>query len=339
MFKVETIEECPHTGVKGQLVLPHHIIAALAGAVHDTQEWMAMLKGKRSEDGLVTTVTSFKVPDHYRSAGGVELMRHEPLTEDIVGVVHSHHSFGAFFSHTDKTELNTRFPVSIVVARPRQSSNDEFYSLGFDYLAEGKVVLPCGSIGKVDYFVVPDPLPKNWKPVAPATFDHPNTVSMGDCSHHTSRLTKVHEEVRTKCGLSFTRALPSIFGTKDGLIMPQVLKRGFPMPVVTYAGRPDYGDGVYQRPPASVMGTVGNTIGKWLSKRERKRLKKLGVSAPQQLMQWEKDLIASRDKPSGIRSWNEPNPPMDNRQPSSDQWGYWGVDGKYHRWEDSYGDF
>jgi proteasome lid subunit RPN8/RPN11 len=334
MFKVDVVEDCPHTGASGQLILPHHIIAALAGAVQDAQEWMALLKGKRSDDGLVTTVTHFKVPDHYRSAGAVELVRHEPLTDDIVGVVHSHHSFGAFFSYTDNTELNTRFPVSIVVARPRQSSKDEFYSLGFDYKAEGKVVLPCGSVGKVDYYVVPDPLPKNWTPIAPANFENPKTGSIGDCSKHTSRLTKVHEEVKTKCGLAFTRVLPSIFGTKDNLIMPQVLKRGQPMPTVTYDG--GYAGGPENRVP----GNIGQQyLGQWLSKRERKRLKRLGQQEPTKLMQWEKDLIASRDRPGGIRSWNEPNPPMDSRQPSSDQWGYWDVDGKYHRWEDSYGDF
>lgn len=285
MIEIKIVEDCPHTVTSGQIHLPHRLIAALAGAVRDKQEWMALLKGTRRPDGMIISVTGFKVPDHYRSVGNVELMRREPLTSDIVGVVHSHHDFIAKFSHTDRTELNTRFPVSIVIAKPRQSSSDEFYSLGFDYAAEGKVTLPCGSVGQINFFVVPTPVPANWVPIRPANFENPNTNSLGDCGSKRTRRTKVHEEIKTECGLMFTRALPAIFGDEDNLIMPQVLKRG----------RPDSPQVVVQ----------GNQYFPWFSRKDK------------------------GGKQASLLGWSE-----DSRQPNGDQWGYWGVDGKYHRYDD-----
>lgn len=286
MFTIPIVKKCPHTVATGQLRLSHKVIAALAGAVHDKEEWMAILCGTRSKDGLITTVTSVKVPEHYRSYGAVELIRPEPLTPDMVGVVHSHHVFQAFFSHVDYTELNTRFPVSLVVAHSRDSSTDTNYALGFDYKAEGKVTLPCGQVGNVDFLVVPHPIPKGWTPVTPANFTHPNTDQMGECKQYTVKKAGIQEKITTACGLFFTQALPAIFGTEDQLIMPEVLKKSQPTPVRVNMNWNRGGWG-------SEFGEYGD-IWHDVDRTDRK----------------------------------------DARQPNGDQWGYWGIDGKYHRYED-----
>ena len=262
MLKINVVDECPHTVAKGHLYLPHNIIGALAGAVQDRQEWMALFKGTRSPNGLMVRVTGIKVPPHYRSLSNVELMKHEPLTPDIIGVVHSHHSFSACFSLTDYDELNTRFPLSLVIAQPSRSSTDECYSLGFDYAVEGKVTLPCGSVGNINYVIVPVPLPKNWAPVPRANFDKPDTDKMGDCDSSTSKQTKSHEEITTKCGLLFTRALPTVFGTYDDLIMPRVEKVAKPRPIVQYPKQNQY-FGNWQRRDYEKQTDLASHINGW----------------------------------------------------------------------------
>jgi hypothetical protein len=144
-FKVETVESCPVTrGSSGVMTMTVEQIAMIAGAVRDKIEWMVLLHGTRSADGYEVKVDRFTVPQQYRSGQEVELAADITLPDDCVGVMHSHHRMGAFFSHTDDTELNPRFPSSIVVA---VADNN----LGFNYRACGKVVLPCGAMGLVDF--------------------------------------------------------------------------------------------------------------------------------------------------------------------------------------------
>lgn len=144
-FEIETVEECPVTkGSTGVMTMTADHIATIAGAVRDKIEWMVLLHGERSTDGYEVRVDRFTVPPQYRSGAEVELAENITLPADCVGVMHSHHSMGAFFSRTDLTELNPRFPSSIVVAIG-------WNNLGFKYRASGKVVLPCGALGIADF--------------------------------------------------------------------------------------------------------------------------------------------------------------------------------------------
>lgn len=144
-FKVETVESCPVTrGSSGVMTMTAEQIAMIAGAVRDKIEWMVLLHGERSADGYEVSVQRFTVPVQYRTAGDVELAQDITLPPDCVGVMHSHHRMGAFFSTTDDNELNPRFPSSIVVAIANNN-------LGFNYRACGKVMLPCGAMGLVDF--------------------------------------------------------------------------------------------------------------------------------------------------------------------------------------------
>lgn len=144
-FVIDTIEECPVTkGSMGVMTFTADQIAMIAGAVRDKIEWMVLLHGERSADGYEVKIDRFTVPPQYRSGAEVELAEDITLPEDCVGVMHSHHHMGAFFSRTDREELNPRFPSSIVVAIG-------YGNLGFNYQACGKVVLPCGALGLVDF--------------------------------------------------------------------------------------------------------------------------------------------------------------------------------------------
>lgn len=147
-FQVEVVKECPVTrGSSGVMTMTTEHIAMIAGAVRDKIEWMVLLHGTRSEDGYEVKVDRFTVPLQYRDGTEVELAQDITLPADCVGVMHSHHSMGAFFSSTDRNELNPRFPSSIVVAIA-------YNNLGFNFEICGKVKLPCGALGMVDFDLV-----------------------------------------------------------------------------------------------------------------------------------------------------------------------------------------
>lgn len=144
MFELKTVYDCPVTrGSLGVMTMPPDLIGMIAGAVRDKVEWAVLLNGTRSEDGYEVTVERFTVPVQERS-GTHAVIREVELADDVVGVMHSHHTMGAFFSTTDKNTLNPRFPSSIVVAV-------ENNNLGFKYEAVGKVILPCGGLGEVKF--------------------------------------------------------------------------------------------------------------------------------------------------------------------------------------------
>ena len=225
MFKISMVEKCPYTGAgTGILRLSHAVIANLAGAVSDREEWLALLVGTRSTDGMDVTVTELRIPLQERSRAECSLVNKEPLTPDIVGVVHSHHTMGAFFSTTDDNELNPRFPVSIVVATNRASSTDAKRLLGFDYEAVGRAVLPCGSLGVVDFIVLPTPEVKEWPAVPVKGYTAPNTaITLHDCPHKTKKTIGFMSHCDTKCGVSLIEPATSIFG-RDSKDFLEVIK-------------------------------------------------------------------------------------------------------------------
>src|SRR5678815_3182647 len=139
MITIPVVPSCPHTMTgKGVLRLEHSVIAMLAGAVYDRNEWIALLIGTRSEDGLDVIVDDLRIPLQERGYASCELVREEPIENGVVGVVHSHHNMTAFFSHTDDTTLNPRFPVSLVIAQTGGQNSESETLLGFNYKVEGR---------------------------------------------------------------------------------------------------------------------------------------------------------------------------------------------------------
>lgn len=214
MFKIPMIEKCPYTPVgQGILRLAHPVIANLAGAISDSDEWLALLVGTRSPNGMDITVTEMRIPLQERSHAQCSLVNKEPLTPDIVGVVHSHHSMGAFFSATDDNELNPRFPVSIVVAHTRAKSSDAERLLGFDYEAEGRSILPCGSLGIIGFTVLPTPEVKEWPEAPVVGYGTPDaSVTMHYCPHKTKQIAGFMSHCVAKCGVQVSEPATGIFG-------------------------------------------------------------------------------------------------------------------------------
>src|ERR1044071_7753837 len=144
MFKVSNVKSCPVTKEsRGVITMTATQIAMIAGAVRDKIEWIVLLGGERSADGYEVKISKIVVPKQRRDAAHADLEEID-LPEDIVGVMHSHHTMGAWFSKTDDEDLNPRFATSIVVAIAENN-------LGFSYKATGKVQLPCGATGVIDF--------------------------------------------------------------------------------------------------------------------------------------------------------------------------------------------
>lgn len=224
MITMHTVKQCPYTGAgTGVLRLSHSVLATFAGAVYDKQEWLALLIGKRSENGMDITVDSLRIPLQERSHASCELVNPEPLTPEIVGVVHSHHNMRAFFSQIDDDTLNPRFPVSIVVAHPSNTNSESESLLGFSYLAEGRVQLPCGDVGVINFVAVPNPLVDNWpaNPLPGYSTPNPN-ITLYHCARVTKSLTGFVHNCTTECGVTSSEKATAIFGRNGKSFLEEV---------------------------------------------------------------------------------------------------------------------
>lgn len=206
MFKIETVKGCPVTaGTLGRLVVPTWLIGELAGTLERErgEEWLVLLRGDRSADGLEVVVREISIPaDQTRDGGSVDLPGGVDRGDDVVGVLHSHHEMGAFFSKTDHTQLNPRFPLSIVISSRVEDEEDTL--LGFSYLAEGRVTLPCGSVGTVRFVVVPEGV-EDWPflDLGAGEFAADPDTSLNGCHHPVvEEVGSWKEKATGKCGLT-----------------------------------------------------------------------------------------------------------------------------------------
>lgn len=216
MFKTKMVEKCPvSTKSRGVMTLPPALITEIAGAVRDSIEWIALLNGTRSADGYEVTVEKFTIPQQYRTAGDAEMVDTQ-VGEGVVGVIHSHHKMGAFFSGIDTSTLNPRFPTSIVVAQARNN-------LGFAYKAVGKVVLPCNAVGEVEFRLAVEGVERF--AFEPVKADHSGEVGdLGDCDSYSVEDTSEWTQVeRAACGLHAVVDKPLMFG-QDGAGFLEVVR-------------------------------------------------------------------------------------------------------------------
>lgn len=184
MFKIPVVKNCPVTRAsQGRVTLPPWLIADIVGTLEREkgQEWLILLHGSRSEDGFEVVINSITIPkDQKRHSVEVELGDGDKV-DDVIGVLHSHHSMSARFSTTDDTKLNPRFDISIVVSE--NLVDDESTWLGFSYEAEGGVKLPCGAKGRIGFVIQPEGVedwPLNSDPVR--VIEHVSG-DLGDCCH------------------------------------------------------------------------------------------------------------------------------------------------------------
>jgi proteasome lid subunit RPN8/RPN11 len=227
MISVNVVEACPYTVAgTGAMHISHDVLAILAGAIYDKDEWIALLLGTRSENGLEITVSGIQVPLQERSYASCELARPEPLGSNVVGVVHSHHSMGAFFSKTDHDTLNPRFPSSLVVAHVKAKSSEAEELLGFSYQAEGRATLLCGTPGIVRFTVIPTPLTPQWPVVVSPGFNTPSSqVGLYQCPHVTRTQVGLEHHCKTACGINDIQPARAIFGQNSEAFMSEVVAK------------------------------------------------------------------------------------------------------------------
>jgi hypothetical protein len=210
------VRDCPHTRKSNGVVsITPEIIAALAGAVYDKDEWAVILTGSCSEDGYEVNVTGWRVPEQTRDREFVGTDT-DLLRDGDQAVVHSHHNMGARFSQKDKAELNPRYPASIVIAQSKTAV------LGFDYEAVGKVVLPCGSKGEIEFKIQPTGMPM----LAAVRRVVHKRDDLGDCLRFEHLVTDAYKQRRkSACGLEerTAHAVFNAFGSND-MILKEVEK-------------------------------------------------------------------------------------------------------------------
>lgn len=183
MFEQKTVTNCPITaGSLGRVIIPPTLLAELVGTLDREagQEWLVLLHGTREEGGLIYRISHVTVPgNQLRHSSEVELPDYL-VEDDEQGVLHSHHNMGASMSGTDKTKLNPRFGISIVISTQLQT--DEHRVLGFAYEAVGHVKLPCGAMGHIKFGIEPEGV-EDWPFYLPYGFKaDPKFVGLGDCS-------------------------------------------------------------------------------------------------------------------------------------------------------------
>ena len=139
-----TVKRKPDNGVQCSLCkapdifiepIPADKIRLLMEAYPHT-EWVGYLVGQVNKDSGDIFVEDIVIPPHEEANGASCLAEpfHVPRV-GCVGVIHSHHSMGAFHSGQDDHTVDRNFPISITIAKK---------STNLEYDAISHVTTPCG---------------------------------------------------------------------------------------------------------------------------------------------------------------------------------------------------
>lgn len=154
MFKRTIIKTCPVVKASRAVMrVPADLVREWNGLLRAEKdcEWLALLTGERSEDGLLVEIDGMIIPQNQERSVAQVILPEGDEPERVVGVIHSHHGMGATFSGIDWATLNNRFWSSIVISYALDEVTDnERWWCGFDYEAVAQVKLPCGSLGMVE---------------------------------------------------------------------------------------------------------------------------------------------------------------------------------------------
>lgn len=109
----------------------------------DNIEWLAFLLGEINWSYCYATVNDLYIPDSQTvSIGDVDDIEcDDSIRSQLIGVIHSHHRMGCFFSRDDWNYLNNNHHISIVVSN--QSGENEFKGVVRHKTA-------CGSYSHID---------------------------------------------------------------------------------------------------------------------------------------------------------------------------------------------
>lgn len=100
-------------------------------------EWLAYLVG----DANTRYITDMVLPKQEVSTGAVHVIGGAP-TNGIIGVIHSHHNMGAFFSGTDNNYINGNYDISVVVAHNGIKSQVRWVTpCGYKVVSDGNVII------------------------------------------------------------------------------------------------------------------------------------------------------------------------------------------------------
>lgn len=245
MIEIDKVVRCPVVkATKGLIEIAPEVIAQLAGAVYDKDEWMTIGLGERKEKGLHVVITELWTPpkqirrsSHVRPYRGDEPTEEEMfpnyVLERMICGIHSHNTMSARFSGShgskDSGDLSregicSNYASSIVIATPRHGET-ESQMLGFEYEAIVSYEMECGELGVSNAMLSPLGV-KDWP------FDHkvvrPNVVtkldSLGDCPNTLRYRTGLYShKLAASCGLETTSGYSSaVFGRDSEPIFSQL---------------------------------------------------------------------------------------------------------------------
>lgn len=242
-----SVRSCPVVKAStAEILFDPKCIANIAGAVEDKQEWVILLMGKRLDGGWTIKVNDIAVPPQTRSAGQVKFepveWANEPEEDgegnQLIGVLHSHHGMGTFWSSTDEHGDNEQggpndFGCSVVVAKITAKSSKAAKLMGFDAKAITKVQLSCGKLGRVDSAVGVQgfekmiPTERKVESIIGKKPSRKTPYDSGDCPFAELDLTVVNQEqvaCEVPCGINLKVRADAIFGISETL-MDEIVKQ------------------------------------------------------------------------------------------------------------------
>ena len=103
---------------------------------YPSQEWLGYLIGDVDEDDEFY-IRDMVIPVQEADSSSVEVKEYPEDVQNIIGVMHSHHNMGAFFSGVDDEFINANHAVSIVVTNK-------------EWKITGRIKTPCGEAKRVE---------------------------------------------------------------------------------------------------------------------------------------------------------------------------------------------
>lgn len=111
-------------------------------------EWLAYLVG----DENTRYVRDLFVPTQTATPGAINSVGPKPA--GVIGVIHSHHHMGAFFSGTDDAYINQNNDISIVIAHKGIKAQVRWTTpCGYKVVSEGAVIIESENLINEDEFI------------------------------------------------------------------------------------------------------------------------------------------------------------------------------------------
>ena len=115
-------------------------------------EWLAYFIGEAKNNEYI--VDDILIPEQVVSAGSVSNIHFSvPIGKTVIGVGHSHHGMGSFFSGTDKDFINSNHNLSIVVSRNDMKGQVRWKAPCGGYkIVDAEIIIDLGIVWDVEEF-------------------------------------------------------------------------------------------------------------------------------------------------------------------------------------------